>query len=48
MHLVGYIIRICHDARSSECEIVESMFLFLIVADSTAIRLNTATNLDNN
>jgi len=48
VHLVGSIVRICHDARSSECQIAGSMFLFLSVAGSTAIRLNTAANLDNN
>jgi len=29
-------------------EVAVSMFLFLSVADSTASRINTATNLDNN
>jgi len=48
VHLAGFIIRIRHDARSSEYQIAESMFLFLNEADSIAITLNTAANLDNN
>ena len=30
MHLVGFVIRIYHDGRSSECQILERVTLFVL------------------
>jgi len=38
MHLVGFIIRICHDVRSSECQMLmvcSSVSLYLQITEST-------------